>query len=578
MASFKGYKRSIKLEFDYDEVKAGVPNVKQQMAVLNAEFKKSSAEAVASGKEIDKLGTRYDYLSNKIKIQEQEVEKYRDRLEKATNAKGNNTKAIQNNTASLEIAQAKLAQTKAELDKVTQEIEKQRTTLGKTSEEWGKLGDKSTELGESMTTKLTVPILAAAAASFKLGADMEDALGKTNAVFKQSAKEIETWAEGSFKNFGIAKGTALDMANSFGALASGMGLNITKTKEYSQSLTQLAVDMVAFHGGRLDVAETALNSIFTGETESLKKYGIVMTQANLQQFAYTQGIRKKVSEMTEAEKVQLRYNFVMDRSRNVVGHYQKEQDNATTQLLKFKEGLKTLGESFLEQVMPVFLPFINFLNTIIEKFSGLSDGTKKVIVVVGGLVAAVGPVLLLLGGLFKAISDISEGMKVAKKAVEGVSKVGSAISGLLTATGAWGFKEWAIAIGAVVALLTVLLLTIDALFNKGRGMEKLVGNIKNAFGDLGTSINNASGQGRNISSRYIDGSHKTGLDYVPYDGYIAELHRGERIVTAEENNGGSIGGDTFILKVKMDEVDEVQKLVRVFDNFRQAKRAGVVNG
>ena len=59
--SFKGYKRSIKLEFDYDQVKAGVPNVKQQMAVLNSEFKKSSAEAVASGKAVDQLGTKYDF-------------------------------------------------------------------------------------------------------------------------------------------------------------------------------------------------------------------------------------------------------------------------------------------------------------------------------------------------------------------------------------------------------------------------------------------------------------------------------------------------------------------------------------
>ena len=81
---FKGYKRTVQLAFDYNEIKEGVPNVKKQMAILNAEFKKSSAEALASGRDIDKLGTRYDYLSNKIKIQEQEVQKYRTQLEKAT--------------------------------------------------------------------------------------------------------------------------------------------------------------------------------------------------------------------------------------------------------------------------------------------------------------------------------------------------------------------------------------------------------------------------------------------------------------------------------------------------------------
>ena len=50
--AFKGYRRSIKLEFDYDEVKAGVPNVSKQMAVLNAEFRKSSAEAAQAEKRL----------------------------------------------------------------------------------------------------------------------------------------------------------------------------------------------------------------------------------------------------------------------------------------------------------------------------------------------------------------------------------------------------------------------------------------------------------------------------------------------------------------------------------------------
>src|SRR5690606_3814417 len=130
----------------------------------------------------------------------------------------------------------------------------------------------------------------------------------------------------------------------FGALASGMGVNAQLSVQYSKALTQLSVDMVAFHGGKLEVAQTALTSIFTGETEAIKKYGIVMTQTNLQQFAYTKGIKEKVSEMTEAEKVQLRYDFVMEKSKDVIGHYGKEQDNATTQLLKFQEGLKKLGE------------------------------------------------------------------------------------------------------------------------------------------------------------------------------------------------------------------------------------------
>lgn len=469
-----------------------------------------------------------------------------------------------------------------EVIKTEQDLKKLDESLKNTNFNWkeiekslDKAGTKMEDIGKGMTKKITVPVLGAAAASFKFGADMEDALGKTDAVFKKNSIEIEQWSEGAYKNFGLAKTTALDMANSFGALASGMGLNTVKTFEYSKALTELSVDMVAFHGGRLDVAETALNSIFTGETESLKKYGIVMAQASLQQFANSKGIRKKIADMTEAEKVQLRYNFVMDKSRDVIGHYQKEQDNATTKLLKFKEGIKVLAESFSEQIMPIFLPFIEGLNKLIEKFSGLSDGARRFIVSIGGIIASIGPVLLVLGSVFKAISNISEGMKVAKGAIEGVSKAGSAISNLLSATGSWGFKEWAIAVAGIVALFITLIALMDAVFNEGRGMNKMVEGITNAIKGVGGAANS----GNNIANKYISGSHRNGLDYVPRDNYIAQLHEGERVLTKSENQRYSQGGgDTYNLNVKMDEVDEVYKLVNVFENFKQTKRAGLVRG
>lgn len=575
MASFKGYKRSIKLEFDYDEVKAGVPNVSKQMAVLNAEFRKSSAEAQASGKEIDKLGTRYDYLSNKIKIQEQDVESYRKKLETATNAKGNNTKAIENNTASLQIAEAKLAQTKAQLDQVTQELEKQKTTLGKTAEEWKGLSEKTTEIGKGMTMKVTAPILAAAGASFKLGADFEQALGKMDVVFEQNSKNVSSWAENSLKDFGLARSTAITMASDFGALFKGMGISMRDTEEWSTTLTERTMDLANFYDTTVEETTNALNAIVTGQTEPLRKFGINMTQATLQEYAYANGIRKKVSEMTEAEKVQLRYNFVIERTNIAVGTTARESDSATGQINRFKEGIKELGVSFSEEILPIFTPLIEGLNNVIEKFASMSDGTKKFIVIAGGIVATVGPVLLVLGNVFKAISNISEGMKVAKTAIDGVSKVGGLFKGALDNTQFFGFLKWALIIGGIIALIAFLINQLNVLLGKGKEANAALNNI----GDIANNVTGTANRGNNIAYRYIDGSHRTGLDYVPYDGYVAELHRGEKIVPAEQNNDSNVSkGDTYILQVKMDEVDEVYKLTEVFKQFKQTKRAGVVSG
>lgn len=576
--AFKGYKRSIQLGFDYNEVKEGIPNVKKQMAVLNAEFKKSSEEAKASGKEIDNLGVKYDFLSNKLKIQEKEVDNYRQQLEKAQSAQGNNTKAIQNATTSLEIAEAKLGQTRAQLEQVTKELEKNKTTLGKTAEEWKTLGEKTGELGQSMTTKLTLPILAAAAASFKLGADMEDALGKVGVVFKGSEKEVEQWANTSLKSFGLAKGTALEMVGFFGGMANSMGLTAEKSLDMSKSLTELTMDLATFSNAKVDVVNTALTSVFTGETESLKRLGIVMTQTNLQQFAYSNGLRKKISDMTEAEKVELRYMYVMEKTAEAQGNFKREQDGATAQMELFKQGVKELGENFSEHILPVFTPILTGINNVIQGFAGLSDGTKKFIVTMGGIVASIGPVLIVLGSVFKTISDISNGIGTIPKVIDGVSKTGKLFKGLLDNTAFLGFVKWAAVIAAVALAIAALVTAINYLIGRGKEMNQFAKDMSNMVGGINTSVSGAGARGYSVGQRYVDGSHLNGLDYVPYDGYIAELHKGEKVVTAEQNNTNSGKGDTFIIQVNMDEVDEVSKLVKVVNDLKRTKRAGFANG
>lgn len=574
IASWKGYRRSIKLEFDYESVKEGVPSVSKQMAILNAEFKKSNAEAQLTGKEIDKLGTKYDYLSNRIKIQEQEVQKYKEKLDAATQAKGNNTKAIENNTTSLRIAEAKLAEMKAELEKVSQELEKQKTILGKTSEEWQTLGDKTSEIGAGMTMKLTLPILAAGAASFKLGADFEQALGKMNVVFEENSKNIEEWAKNSLEDFGLARSTAITMASDFGALFKGMGISLAETEEWSTTLTERAMDLANFYNTTIEETTTALNAIVTGQTEPLRRFGINMTQAALQEYAYANGIRKKITEMTEAEKVQLRYNYVIEQTNIAVGTTARESDSATGQINKFKESIKELGVSFSEEILPIITPIIEGLNNIIEKISGLSDGTKKFLVYGGLIVALVGPALVLLGNVFKAISNISEGLKLAKVGIDGVSKVGGLLKDALTSTQFFGFVKWAVIIGGIVALIAFLINQLNILIGRGKEANQALNTVTDITGSLGTNVSNTATRGYAVGTRY----HSGGVAMVGENGpELVNLPKGSRVFTNQETNDILKNGDTFIIQVNMEEVDEVYKLVNVFNQFKQTKKAGMIH-
>jgi hypothetical protein len=571
---FKGYKRRIELDFNYDQVKEGIPNVKKQMAVLNAEFRKSSTEAAASGKTIDQLGVKYDMLSNKVKIQEQEVAAYRKQLEKATEANGANSKAVQNATTSLSIAEAKLGKTKAELSNVSKELDKQKTLLGLTSDEWDKLGDKTTKIGRTLTTRVTAPIIAAGAAAFKMASDFTENVNKVGEVFEENAVLVERWAEDSIKNMGVARSTALDMAALFGDMGEGMGLNSRYVLEYSMNLSQLAADLASFKNVNIEVAKTALASVYTGETESLKKLGVVMTEANLQQFAYSQGIQKSIKNMTQAEKVQLRYSYVMDVTSKAQGDFSRTSDEAANQVRIFTESIKELGERFGEEVIPMVMPIITWLNDMIQKFSDLDQGTKKFIVTTAGWIAIIGPTVMILGNLFRAISDISGGIKMAKGALDVASKAGKAFSGLLGNTQFLGFAKWALVIAGVALALGFLIDQLNQLLGKSKETNNAVDQYSKLTETLSGSVRSTAVRGYAVGTKY----HPGGMAVVGEEGpELVNLPRGSQVFTNQETQG-MLGGDTFILQVKMDEVSEVHKLVRVFEDFKSAKRAGVVNG
>ena len=172
------------------------------------------------------------------------------------------------------------------------------------------------------------------------------------------------------------------------------------------------------------MATTALGAIFTGETESLKKLGIVMTEANLKTFALSQGIQKNIKDMTQAEKTQLRYAFIMANTTNAQGDFARTQDGAANQMRIFSQGLKELATEFGQILLPAFTKIVSAANNMINKFIALDDSTKKTILIVAGLAAAIGPVLLALG----TIITIAPAVGTALTAMSG--PVGLIVAGL----------------------------------------------------------------------------------------------------------------------------------------------------
>ena len=564
------YKRKIMLQFDYGEVKQGVQSTSGQMKILRADFNATKSEAKAFGKTSDELGARQKYLTERIKMVNDELKQNKDRLKEATEKQGEGSKAVENYKTKVEVSQHQLRGLEAELSTVNKRLDEQKTFLGKTSNEWENTGEKMESVGKSMSLKLTAPIMAAGTYAFKMSADYEQALGKMEVVFEKNSDKIQDWANNAMENFGLSRKSAVTMVSDYGALFKGMGIAMDDTQEWSMTLTERVMDLSNFYDTTVDETTNALNAIVTGQTEPLRRFGINMTQATLQEYAFESGINKKIQTMTEAEKVQLRYNFVMDRTAIALGTTKKEADTATGQFNKLKQQVDDLAIEFGTLMLPVLVKFLQAINKVLTTINKLDDGTKKIIITIAGIVAAIGPMLILVGKTFQSISRVNEGIKDGKELIGGLGKVGKGFGKLLGDTKFLGFAKWALVIAGVATAIYLVISALNDLMGKSSSANQTLSQINQLTGNTKRATNQGGMRGFAVGTKYVEQDQ------------IAQIHKGEAIIPANSNpynpnsrnTSGLGGGDIINLNVNIDEVDEVYKLIQTVKRAKQNRRSG----
>lgn len=257
--------------------------------------------------------------------------------------------------------------------------------------------------GNALTAGLTVPLAAAGVASVNFSSDMQEAINKVEVAFGGAADSVKEWSSTTLNSIGLAQGTALDMAALFGDMATSMGYSQDAAAQMSMALVNLAADLASFKNIGIDQASTALKSIFTGETESLKELGVVMTQANLEAYALAEGYTTAYTAMDQAQQVAVRYQYVLANTQNAQGAFARTSDSTANQLRIFRESLKEAAATAGDELLPVITPIIGKLNELIQTFGDLDEGTQKAVVQTGLFLAALGPMLKVTGGITTAV-------------------------------------------------------------------------------------------------------------------------------------------------------------------------------
>lgn len=228
------------------------------------------------------------------------------------------------------------------------------------------LGSTVSRLGGLLASVLgPIALIALVKQCIELGSAVNEVQNVVDTAFGSMAYKMEAFASTAITQFGMSQLAAKKTGSTYMAMAKGMGIAADKASDMSIALTGLTGDVASFYNISQDEAATKLKSVFTGETESLKDLGVVMTQTNLEQYALSKGITKSISAMTQAEQTTLRYQYVMNALNMASGDFAKTQDSWANQTRILAMQMQQLGANIGSILTTVLTPGVKVLNDIV---------------------------------------------------------------------------------------------------------------------------------------------------------------------------------------------------------------------
>lgn len=265
----------------------------------------------------------------------------------------------------------------------------------------------------------------------ELGSDLAEVQNVVDVTFPNMTAQVDEFAKSAAQSFGLSETMAKRYTGTFGAMAKAFGFTEKQAYEMGTTLTGLAGDVASFYNLSQDEAYTKIKSVFTGETESLKDLGVVMTQTALDSYAMANGFGKTTSKMTEAEKVALRYAFVQDQLLAAQGDFARTSGSWANQVRILQLQFDSLKASIGQGLINLFTPIIKTVNTLIGKLATLANAFKSFTeLITGQKSSGSSTVASPVSDLANTAGDAEDGLENASGAADDLSKstnnVGSA--------------------------------------------------------------------------------------------------------------------------------------------------------
>lgn len=211
----------------------------------------------------------------------------------------------------------------------------------------------------------------------ELGSDLAEVQNVVDVTFTTMSDKVNEFAKNAMTSAGLSETMAKRYVGTFGAMSKSFGFSEAQAYDMSTALTQLTGDVASFYNISQDLAYIKLKSVFTGETETLKDLGVVMSQSALDQYALANGYGKTTSEMTEQEKVALRLAFVQKQLSAASGDFIRTSDSWANQVRVMQLQLQSLKATVGQGLINIFTPILKVINILLGKLATLANAFKS---------------------------------------------------------------------------------------------------------------------------------------------------------------------------------------------------------
>jgi hypothetical protein len=245
---------------------------------------------------------------------------------------------------------------------------------------------------EQLSRKATLVFAGVAAAGYKVvqsASDLNESISKSNVIFGSSAKAIQAWAATADQALGLSQTAALEAAGNFAILGQSAGLTGKDLATFSTDLTGLAADLASFNNTSTDEAITALAAGLRGESEPLRRFGVLLSENAVQAKAMEMGLAATAKELTDQDKVLARNALILEQTTLQQGDFARTADGAANQQRILAAEIENSRAAIGEGLLPAYKDLLGVLVNVADWAGKNSTTVRNLAVAVGVLSAAV---------------------------------------------------------------------------------------------------------------------------------------------------------------------------------------------